>query len=94
MAQSKDQFCRSKEDVSAALAITKSDIFFKMLAYARAEFSERNPTLEQSMGANNFVNILLDLPEETEQEPEWVGSGLKHDLSVHPRDVIRSQQTK
>jgi len=85
MASSKDLFLRNEEDVKAALAITKSDIFFKLLAYARAEFTQRNPTAEQSTGANNFISILADLPEENTEEPEWVQSGLKHDLSVPER---------
>ena len=86
MPQSKDLFCRSKDDVKSAIAITRGGIFDKMLAYARAEFMQRNPSVEQSAGANNFISILLDLPEEETAEPTWIESGISHDLSVPSRE--------
>ena len=86
MASSKALFLRNKEDVKSALEFTKSPIYEKMIAFARAEFSEQSPTREQSEGARNFINILSNLADE-ESEPEpWIESGLKHDLSVPPRD--------
>lgn len=94
MADSKELFCRNKRDMDAALKITKADIFYKMIAYARAEFTHRCPTAEQSTGANNFINILMNLPEESIEAPEWIDSGLHHDLSVPARDFAKNQSTK
>jgi hypothetical protein len=86
MATSKDLFLRNDQDVKDALVITKSPVFEKLIAFARAEFSERSPTREQSEGAKNFIAILQDLPEESAGEPEWIESGLKHEFTVPSRE--------
>jgi hypothetical protein len=86
MAESKTLFLRNEEDVKAALAITKAPIFDKLIAFARAEFSERSPTREQSEGVKNFIKILSDLPEDGTPEPDWIESGLKHDFTQIDRE--------
>lgn len=94
MQTSKDLFHRSKTDVKAALGITKSDIFFKMIAYSRAMFSQQNPTYEQATGANNFINILFNLPEEDTEPEQWIDSGLQHDLSIPEKTDKQQPKTK
>jgi len=95
MASSKDLFLRgSDEDVKAALAITKSIHFDKLIAFSRAEFAQLMPTHEMCMGVNKFVDILSTIADEDSPDVEPIESGLKHDLSIPPRDVVQSQQTK
>lgn len=94
MATSKDLFLRNDDDVKAALLITKSPAFDKLIAFARAEFSEQSPTREQSEGAKNFINILMSLPDEDAAPIEWVESGLKHDLSIPDRTEPKTEQKK
>ena len=91
MADSKVLFLRNKDDVKAALAITTSDIFYKMIAYARAEFTQTNPSAEQSEGANKFIGILMSLPEEEPVIPENLTSGITHDLSVPERTEPKTE---
>jgi hypothetical protein len=86
MAESKTLFLRNDQDVKAALLIVKSPAFEKLILFARAEFSERSPTREQSEGAKNFIAILSGLPDEEAAEPDWIESGLKHDLTVLSRE--------
>lgn len=94
MADSKSLFLRNKDDVKAALAITTTDIFYKMIAYARAEFSQSNPSSEESNGANKFISILMSLPEEEPVIPENLTSGLEHDLSIPDRSEPKTEQPK
>ena len=86
MASSKELFLKSESTVKKCIEIVKSTEFEALVAFARAEFSQRNPTSEQSTGANNFINILFSLPIDEAPEPEWVDPGLKHETPVHPRD--------
>ena len=92
MAEAKELFLRNKKDVKSALAITKDDIFYKMIAYSRAEFMRQMPSREQAEGANNFINILFNLPEEEVESPGWIDSGLHHDLSIPDRTKVSQQQ--
>jgi hypothetical protein len=88
MASSKELYIRSSDDESLKkiIGIVKSMDFEKLVVHARAEFSERFcPSSEQLTGANNFINVLINLADEEAPEPAWVESGLKHDLSVPER---------
>lgn len=91
---SKDLFLRGKDEVTDALKITKSITFERMIAFARAEFMEHNPTFEQSTGAANFIRILCDLPEDVQEPTEWISSGLQHDLSIPSRTEVKPPETK
>jgi hypothetical protein len=89
MASSKELYIRSSSDDTLVSIITtlKSMDFEKLIVHARAEFSERFcPSSEQLTGANNFINVLLNLADEEAPEPEWVQSGLRHDFSIPERD--------
>ena len=86
MASSKDLFQRNKQDVKDALLITKSPVFDKLIAFALAEFAQRCPTSDQYTGANNFIGILKDLPEEVGDTPNWIEPGLHHEFTKPTRD--------
>ena len=85
MASSKDLFLRNQEDVKAALAVTKAPIFERLIAFARAEMSQINPTADQMLGANKFIEILSSLADEDAEPIGPIESGLKHDLSIPDR---------
>ena len=91
MASSKEYFLRDDNDVKAALAITKSPIFDKMIAFARAEMSQLNPTSDQLLGANKFIEVLSSLPDEDAEQIEPINSGLKHDLSIPERKEPKTE---
>lgn len=94
MASSKELFLRDKEDVKEALKITTSTTFDKMLAFARAEFSQLNPSSEQCAGVSNFIIILKNLPDDEAPDLTPIESGLHHDLSVPTRDQPKTDNKK
>lgn len=93
MSAAKTLFLRDPNLVKAALAITKGDDFAKILVFARAEFSSNNPTYEQIVGANRFINTLMNLPDSEDVKWEEVSSGIDHDLEVK-RKTFDPEQPK
>lgn len=96
MSKPKDLFLRNKKDVAAALAITKSDAFEKLMTFARAEFSTRNPTAEQGRGAIMFEEVLRNLPEDDVDDTTWSkitsGAVLNHELEIPIRHLEEQPQ--
>lgn len=94
MASSKENFCRSEDDVKAALGIVKSYAFDKLLIYSRSEYLQRyTPTAEQVRAINDFVAVMCNLPEEEVEIPD-VGSELKHDLTPPDRSQPQPETKK
>jgi hypothetical protein len=91
MGKAKELFLRSKSDVSAALQTVKSRDFETLLTFARSEFSERNPTAEQSRGVSMFIEVLRNLPEDEPDETTWAeitsGASLDHEMRVPIRQI-------
>lgn len=82
MGQSKDLYLRDRKEANRALAITKGEVFDRLVTFSLAEFASRNPSQEEMKGANAFANILRTLPEESAGEVPPISTGLTHDLSV------------
>lgn len=94
MASSKETFLRNEDDVKAALAITKSSSFDKLLVFSRAEFMQRYyPTSEQVKAVNDFIAILLGMADDEETEIS-VDSGIRHDLTPTDRTAKPSTPKK
>ena len=86
MADSKEIFLQSpEEEIKGALALVNSPVFKKMLIYSRSEYMQRSlPTPDQVKAINEFVTILISLPDEDSAMPE-ITSGLQHDLKLPER---------
>ena len=91
MASSKELFISTMDDQShkKMIGMVKSAEFERLIAFARAEFSQNNPTADQCTGANNFVSILENLPDDETEAAAWVKCGIHHDLSVPDRSKTK-----
>ena len=92
MADSKELFLQSpEEEIKGALALVNSPVFKKMLIYSRSEFMQRSlPTPDQVKAINEFVTILINLPDEDQSMPE-ISSGIQHDMTVPDRPNQKPQ---
>jgi len=95
MADSKDLFLQSTEgEIKGALALVNSPVFKKMLIYSRSEYMQRSlPTPDQVKAINEFVTILIGLPDEEMEMPE-ISSGLQHDLKLPERPQSQKPPTE
>lgn len=85
---SREKFLSNNDDATGALAITRSDLFQKMVTYSIAYFSETmTPTKEQLEGAVKFVDILVELAEPDVISHKPLTSGLTYDFSAKPKQT-------
>ena len=67
------QFIRNKDEFAQAKGILKSDLFAKILIYARAEMALRGASGEEMNGALKFEQALLSMATDTEPMPDLGG---------------------
>lgn len=95
MSASKELFLRSdKEAVSRAIALIKSSDFDRIVAFARAEFMEKNLPADQCVGANTFIATMRDLIEEPGEESDNLSSGLDHEMKIPNRSEPKPETKK
>lgn len=82
MSTPKDLYLRNDDEVKAALAIVKSDVFERLLVFATSEFASRCPTTEKLQGANQFIQIMRTLPEDDSKGGSFPQPGLEHNIEV------------
>lgn len=77
---------QNKEAVTRINAMLVSNEFALMMTYARAEFSLRNPSTEQGVGASMLENIIISLVDPVAEAKTWAettaSSMLEHNLEV------------
>jgi hypothetical protein len=75
-------FRRNKRDVSMSLTVVRSEIFDKLCVFSLAAFAETSrATSEQLEGARKIIEYMKALPEEVQDVPEPLTTGLVYDLS-------------
>ena len=87
---------KNKEACSRINQILTSDDFALLLTYARAEFSLRNPTAEQGVGASLLENIIISLVDPQTEPKSWTETTqalmLDHNLEVPIRTKPVTEQ--
>jgi hypothetical protein len=89
---------QNKEAVAKINAMLVSNEFALMMTYARAEFSLRNPSTEQGVGAALLENIIISLVDPETEQKTWAeatsDSMLQHNLEVPIRTKPATTKTE
>jgi hypothetical protein len=83
MSAAKEIFLKDKDLRGKLAAVTQSDWFRTVLAYAKAELMDDGAVNGDMLaGARKLESILLNLPEEEAPRPSFPGPGLQHETPL------------
>jgi len=82
MTDSKKQFQRNKPLSNFWSGILTSPEFGLVIVHARSAMIESATGADEMRGANRFINILVDLPNQDEEPVDMPSPKIVHDLGI------------